>query len=165
MEKEVSRFKDCLEFIYEMEGGFVNDPLDKGGMTFKGICRKLYPALSIWSSIDSLIPNKSLINALRSEEIDSVYKQCYWDKCCCDVMLEPLDLIVFDTAVNMGVGRAKQFLAKTIEPDLYLYLRKDYYLSIVEKNPSQSRFINGWINRLKKLSKKSGVIVDLDIDK
>ena len=55
MAKEVSRFLTCLDFIYKMEGGFVNDPQDKGGMTFKGICRKFYPDLKIWNTIDDLL--------------------------------------------------------------------------------------------------------------
>lgn len=163
MAKEISRFKECLDFIYKMEGGFVNDPQDKGGMTFKGICRKYYPDLKIWNTIDDLLPNKSLINTLYSTEIDDVYKKEYWDKCNCDLMEEPLDLIIFDTAVNMGVGRAKQFLRKTTDPDLYLYLRLDYYKEICKNNPSQNKFLKGWANRILSLCKETGVKIDIDI--
>ena len=163
MAKEVSRFLTCLDFIYKMEGGFVNDPQDKGGMTFKGICRKYYPDLKIWNTIDDLLPNKNLINTLVSTEIDDVYKKEYWDRCNCDLMEEPLDLIIFDTAVNMGVGRAKQFLRKTTDPDLYLYLRLDYYEEICKNNPSQTKFLKGWTNRILSLCKETGVKIDVDI--
>lgn len=163
MAKEVSRFLTCLDFIYKMEGGFVNDPQDKGGMTFKGICRKYYPDLKVWETIDEFLPNKNLINSLVSTEIDDVYKKEYWDRCNCDLIEEPLDLIIFDTAVNMGVGRAKQFLRKTTDPDLYLYLRLDYYKEICKNNPSQNKFLKGWTNRILSLCKETGVKIDIDI--
>ena len=61
----------------------------------------------------------------------------------------------------MGQGRAKNFLSHTYEPDVYLYMRKDYYYEIVKKNPSQEKFLNGWINRLKELCKATGVKIDV----
>lgn len=166
----MTRFERCLEFVLKREGGFVNDPVDKGGMTYKGICRKFFPALQVWNIIDSVIVDGGTVKDINhtlecsykaQEEIKNIYKTLYWINCGCDNLLEPLDLIVFDTAVNMGQGRAKNFLSHTYEPDVYLYMRKDYYYEIVKKNPSQEKFLNGWINRLKELCKATGVKIDV----
>ena len=166
----MNRFEKCLEFVLKKEGGFVNNPYDKGGMTYKGICRKFYPALQTWNIIDSVITDGGDVKKINytldcsykaQEEIKEIYRNIYWKGAGCDLQDEPLDLIVFDTAVNMGCNRAKEFLSHTIEPDCYLVLRLDYYKKIVEKNPRQEIFLKGWTNRVKDLMKETGVKVEI----
>lgn len=38
----MSRFDQCLKFVLEREGGYVNHPADRGGPTNKGIVQKVY---------------------------------------------------------------------------------------------------------------------------
>lgn len=154
----MNRFEEAIKFVLKLEGGFVNDIHDKGGMTYKGICRKYYPKLKIWNKIDKLLKedftSKEINEALKNEdmtEIYDVYRKDYWDKCDCDNRQTPIDIIVFDTAVNMGVSRANEFLKITKRPIAYLQQRINYYKLIVEKNPTQSKFLKGWINRVRNL--------------
>lgn len=35
-------FDKCLEMLLEHEGGYVNDPMDNGGMTNLGVTRRVY---------------------------------------------------------------------------------------------------------------------------
>lgn len=158
-----NNFPKCLEFVLKREGGFVNDPVDNGGMTYKGICRKFYPNLMMWNIIDSVIAdggktkeiNRMLENSYKvSEEISNIYKTEYWDKCNCDFLEYKLALCVFDTAVNMGVSIAKKFLEKNFTPDGYLTLREKRYYEIVKKNPAQEKFLKGWLNRIDELKKE-----------
>ena len=160
----MDRFKKCLNFVLKSEGGFVNNPNDKGGMTYKGICRKYYPDLEIWKICDVLLElgktPKEINEQLKNEnqdEINNIYKKNYWDKLDCDNKEKPFDLICFDTAVNMGVARAKQFLKETNNCSSYIQLRVNYYKKIVENNPSQEVFLNGWFNRVKELCKQCDV--------
>ena len=169
----MSRFEDCLKIILDAEGGFVNDPDDKGGMTYKGICRKYYPNLFMWNIVDSILVdggdkkqiNRQLSNSYKvNTEIANVYKQEYWDKCDCGSLYNPLDLIVFDTAVNMGVSKAKNLLIQTEEPDIYILLRIAAYREICKKNPKQEKFLQGWLNRLHKLCDISGILFEPELD-
>ncbi len=62
-------------------------------------------------------------------------------------------MIVFDTAVLHGVGRAKQFY-KISNGDFnkMLKLRKEYYAKRVQEKPSQKKYLKGWNNRVDNLS-------------
>lgn len=169
----MARFDDCLKFILKSEGGFVNDPDDNGGMTYKGICRKYYPNLFMWNIIDSVLADggdRKQINRILEDsfnvqsEIANIYKQEYWNKCNCDSLYDPLDLIVFDTAVNMGVSKAKNLLKQTEEPDTYILLRAEAYREICRKNPKQTKFLQGWLNRLSALCNECGIIFDSELE-
>lgn len=169
----MARFDDCLKFILKSEAGFVNDPDDNGGMTYKGICRKYYPNLFMWNIVDSILADggdRKQINRILEDsfnvqsEIANIYKQEYWDKCSCDSLYDPLDLIVFDTAVNMGVSKAKNLLKQTEEPDTYILLRAEAYREICRKNPKQTKFLQGWLNRLSALCKECGIVFDSELE-
>lgn len=154
-EEAIKRFDSCIGFVLAAEGGYVNDKYDSGGETKYGISKKSY------SDVD--------IRNLTLDEAKAIYKKDYWDACGCDSLKEPLDIVVFDTAVNMGVGRAKEFLTKIrenpangpiVEPGLamkYLELRDNKYNAIVAKNPSQKRFLKGWYNRMNLLREFCGL--------
>lgn len=139
-----NRFETCVLFILQSEGGYVNDKYDKGGETKFGISKNSYPMLDI----------KKLTLPIAK----AIYRRDYWAKCNCDALPNGLDLVVFDTAVNMGNSRALHFLKQTDDIKKYLELRTIKYYEIVEKNPSQNRFLKGWINRISKLKKFLNII-------
>lgn len=87
------------------EGGYVNNPVDPGGPTNKGITLKTYSAfLGRDATIDEL-------KKLPQEHLLSIYGSRYWDACNCDDLPDGLDLCVFDFAVHSGVTKA----AKTLQ--------------------------------------------------
>lgn len=151
--KAIKRFDSCVEFILKAEGGYVNDKYDAGGETKYGISKRSYPDVNIKN--------------LTLDDAKAIYKRDYWDACGCGDLKEPLDVIVFDTAVNMGVGRAKEFYQKVqmalYESEsnaviAYLELRDKKYNSIVASYPLQKRFLKGWHNRMNHLREFSGLV-------
>lgn len=127
-------FEDDVAFVLEREGGYVADPADPGGETNLGISHKAYP-------------DEDIKNLTRSRAVE-LYKRDYWIKAGCDTLPEPLALVVFDTAVNMGVGRAKQLLATYPDWQSYLWGRAEAYRVIVANRPTSLKFLPGWLRRL-----------------
>lgn len=130
-------FDLCIPYILQYEGGYVFDKTDKGGETNYGISKRAYPLVDI--------------KALTKQGAIDIYRRDYWIKSGSDSLDWPLCLVHFDTAVNMGVIRSKQFLEKSNNVDEYLAVRMQYYKDIITKNPSQIKYLKGWTNRLESL--------------
>lgn len=143
-------FKKALKFVLSLEGCYVNHPLDKGGATNKGITQKTY---NKWLKANCL-KSKDIKN-ITDKEVEAIYYQYYWLEANCHNMTDKFAVLCFDSAVNHGVGRVRKFLkaAEYKYPDKFLEARKNFYLKIIENNPSQKVFLKGWMNRLKKLKK------------
>src|SRR5271156_3359996 len=93
-------FEACLPVILASEGGFVDDPHDPGGATNLGI--SLAP-LSSWRGRTASIAD---VEALNPAAAGPIYLARYWNPShACDCPAG-VDLMVFDEAVNQGVGRA-----------------------------------------------------------
>jgi lysozyme family protein len=101
-------FLTALTFTLHYEGGFVNDPRDPGGATNKGITLATYRA-----DVDPHGTVASLI-AMSTKTAGEIYRKHYWTQINADALAGGVDMEAFDIAVNMGVGRARQFLAQTI---------------------------------------------------
>ena len=52
-------FEKAFAKIIKAEGGYVNNPNDKGGETYMGITRKNHSKLKMWKLIDEL---KNILN-------------------------------------------------------------------------------------------------------
>jgi len=126
-------FDRAFSILMDFEGGFSNDPNDRGGMTKYGISKKAYPQEDIQN-----------ITPARAKEL---YLRDYWIPAGCDDLAYPWDIVVFDTAVNMGVGTAKLLSQGSSWQDVLL-ARAKRYVQIVGKNPSQNKFLRGWMNRI-----------------
>lgn len=98
------RFAECLPQILKYEGGYVDDPKDPGGATNYGIT---IGTLSAWLGRPA---TKADVAALTQATAAPIYSANYWMAAKCDRLPVGLDLLVFDTAVNMGVSRAAKFL-------------------------------------------------------
>lgn len=89
-------FNKAVRVILKWEAGYVNDPRDPGGETRFGISKRAYPELDILN--------------LTEQQAIAIYRKDYWDACKCDQLPYPVALVVFDTAVNMGVASAIKML-------------------------------------------------------
>lgn len=168
-------FVASLPFILRWEGGFIDHPADPGGRTNKGVTQRVYDA---WRRRQGL-PQRD-VKVIEDAEVQAIYEADYWVRPRCDLLQRQLDLVHFDTAVNMGVGRAVRFLQKAVrcEPDgdfgpateravaacdygeaiaTYCSMREAFYRRIVETKPSQAVFLKGWLNRLNSLRKEVGL--------
>lgn len=169
-------FNEAVEKVLKHEGGFVNDPLDRGGATNFGITQAVYDA---WVRKTKNNPTyKSTVAEIKNMPIGNaklIYKTNYWDAIGGDnIKYYSVAFALFDQAVNRGVGavskQVQQVLnlpqdgklgPKSIEAlnklsdkdflnQFYLMAKKSYE-SIVDKNPTQEKFLNGWMNRLNSL--------------
>lgn len=81
----MAEFKPAFELSKHNEGGYVNDPLDAGGETYRGISRVYEPNWNGWAVIDSLKQQKggTIPKFFTSEALDNLaapfYKQKYWN--------------------------------------------------------------------------------------
>ena len=97
----MSDFDKAFEHVLGIEGGYVNDPKDPGGETKYGLCKRSYPTVDI--------------KALTIEQAKAIYKRDYWDKVKGDDLPFPLNLFMFDAAVNQGVDPAIKMLQAALK--------------------------------------------------
>jgi lysozyme family protein len=158
-------FREALQFSLRWEGGFVDHPADPGGATNKGITTATY---------NTYRRNKGLplrsVRLITDEEVEDIYRNMYWTPSNSRLMVRPLAIVHFDTAVNFGVGGATLFLQETLGVPAdggfgpvtraaldrantvttarrYVQNRIDYRYLRVRQSPSQQVFLNGWLNR------------------
>lgn len=148
-----------MDLILKIEGGYVNDPKDPGGETKYGISKRAFP-------------KEDILN-LTEQRAKELYKKFYWDFCKCEELPYPLDIFLFDAAVNHGVIGAVRILQEALElkPDGIL---GEITISTIKKNGQDAalkflaqralfyteldnfkRYGKGWFNRLFKIALKS----------
>lgn len=93
-------FDQCFDKLISHEGGYVNDPKDPGGETKFGISKRAYPQLDIKN--------------LTLDAAKEIYKRDYWDRAQCDRLPPYLAYVLFDAAVNSGIGQAIRFLQRAL---------------------------------------------------
>jgi len=137
--------------------GYVNDPNDRGGETKYGIAKNANMDLEI--------------STLDWDAAKRVYYKRYWIHGDCQDMPSRLAVLHFDGCVNHGPGRAARFLQQavgaSVDGDIgpatialiseadeisvcntVCDIREDFYRNIVKNNPSQGRYLNGWLRRI-----------------
>jgi len=153
----MAEFKNHIDKTLVNEGGYVNDPDDRGGETKYGISKKQYPDLDIKS--------------LTIDEAKEIYKRDYWDKVSADdIEDEHIAFELFDTAVNMGVRTATKLIQLSCEahPDgimgantlnkinssnkeliltKFKLAKVARYAYLCKKRPENKKYLFGWINR------------------
>lgn len=130
-------FDRAMDFILKWEGYKSNDAGDSGGRTIFGIASKYHP-----EEVDQMwnLPKEEALEIAKE-----IYRKDYWLPMGCGDMESPFDIICFDCSVNMGIGRAKEFLHQTNDWRDFWFLRLMKYISMKQK---YSQFIWGWINRI-----------------
>jgi lysozyme family protein len=100
------------------EGGYVNDPVDRGGETHRGVARKFNGDWKGWPIIDKIkqdhpddFIDRINVNAELEVLAKELYKQRYWDPVRGDeIPNQHIANKVFDTGVNQGVGTSISYL-------------------------------------------------------
>lgn len=167
----MSNFAPAIEKTLGHEGGYVNNPNDKGGETNWGITKAVATANDYKGEMKEL----SLAMA------KSIYKKQYWDKLKLDnVNNQVIAEIAFDIGVNAGVGTAAKMLQEmvnfmttdNIEVDgkigsqtlgrlnaittkrdneeavlLLSMLQGEHYLNCMRKREANEIFSLGWLRR------------------
>lgn len=133
-----------LASLLRREGGYVDDSADRGRCTNMGIT---LATLREWRGQSVTCDD---VRKLTAHEASEIYRARY---------LRPFDGVdaevkpqVVDIAVNAGVTRARTLLALALQSDRPLNTaltieRLKHYARIVAADPTQSKFLKGWITR------------------
>ena len=154
-------FQTSLLLVLKSEGNFINHPRDPGGMTNLGVTR------NVWREWVNRDVDEAEMRSLTPELVTPLYKARYWDSCKCDDLPRGVDYAVFDSAVNMGPGRAAKLLqaalgvtadgaigratiaaATAADPvellEAFSLGKEAFYQSL----PTFATFGKGWLNRV-----------------
>jgi lysozyme family protein len=133
----MANFEKAYEKTLNFEGGYSNDPNDAGGETYKGIARTYNGDWDGWVTIDEC---KKMVSCDKfpdclddkddlQDNVHAFYKKKYWDiNKLDDFASQDIAEEMFDTGVNMGVGRAAKFLQKSLN---YLNRNGSLYSDLV----------------------------------
>ena len=116
----MASFKEAFAETSAIEGGYVDHPDDRGGETYRGIARRFHPAWPGWDRIDAARDDPDFPAVLAGDEalggmVADFYKQNFWNRLRGNqIPDQAVAMELFDTAVNMGVGRAARFLQEAL---------------------------------------------------
>jgi lysozyme family protein len=97
-------FTAFMPQLFKHEGGFSDHPRDPGGATNLGIT---LATLREWRGGPV---TKQDVMGLTRNEAEAIYKARFWNRIGGDGLLAGPDAMLFDVAVNSGVGRARQWM-------------------------------------------------------
>ncbi|PCJ67281.1 MAG: hypothetical protein COA58_02895 [Bacteroidetes bacterium] len=171
---EFDRLEVAAKLILKWEGGYVNDPVDRGGATNKGVTWETYKNLA--NKVLGTKPTKAHFESLTDADVIRIIKY-YFDRVEGSRMKNgAVSVAITDYYWGSGFyaikrlqrglnqGYSQEYLAadgimgaktlraiNNLKPDVLLGLihavRKQHYQDIVNANSSQMRFFNGWNNR------------------
>lgn len=107
----MSDFDLALPKVLIHEGGYSNHPKDPGGATMKGVTQRVYDDYRKTKRL----PPRAVKN-ISNDEIRDIYKRRYWDMFKGDDMPLGVAYVVFDGAVNSGVGQSVKWLQRALQP-------------------------------------------------
>jgi len=162
-------FEPSFEKMIMNEGGYVlhTVPGDNGGQTYAGIARNFHQGWEGWEIID----RGDMDNDLLTEMVRIFYKENFWDRVKGDdIKQQGIAESIFDFAVNAGIKTASKLAQLVVgtTPDgkigpktlvqinasdeetfilKYALAKITRYTEIVKRNPTQKKFLLGWINR------------------
>lgn len=171
-----TKFTNMVPPLLKAEGGFVNNPKDKGGATKYGITRK---TLSAWRGEEASVDD---VKALTQEEAIEIYKNEYYLKPKINqIGHEKVEEMVLDHGINAGPAAGVKLLQRVIgakqdgglgpnslkkleeyikehgEDEFirdYARKRKQFYLDVIKNNPDNLEFKKGWFNRVDNMEKR-----------
>jgi lysozyme family protein len=157
-------FSRAINAVLEYEGGYVNNPQDKGGPTNLGVTLANFRA---YVKPDGTIDD---LKKLTREQAGVVFRRHYWDEVMGSSLPDGIDLCVFDYAVNSGPSRAVKLLqtlagtaadgkigsktlaaVEAIEPGMLIDELCDGRLKFLKGIPSFPTFGKGWVSRVEKV--------------
>ena len=163
-------------YIKKWEGGFVNDPADRGGATNKGVTIATFEAYCKAKSLPR--PSVERLKRMTDAEWIDILKTMFWDRWQADkIKSQKLANILVDWVWGSGVygikipqrilgvkqdGIVGDETLKALnaqDPDKLFQAiydaRKKYLNDITISRPINKRFLKGWLNRLEDIRRLS----------
>ena len=121
----MANFQIAYDITSIYEGGYANNPNDKGGETYKGIARNIETNWSGWAIIDSIkskvgtnpnsINEAAGTNSELQQLVSNVFKSSYWDSLNLSLLQDQrIANKIYDVGVNMGVGTVAKFFQRAL---------------------------------------------------
>jgi len=168
-----------FDFTFREEGGYVNDPHDRGGATSGGVTQVVYTAYRYRHNLPS-----QAVRLITLDEVRDIYKTQYFDACSCGVMDPWYAVAIGDTAILCGPGYAIAWarlavnlpVSHQVSPalfaalhragcgptiDNYIDLRIGHHQRVAVEHPDQGRFLEGWLARAERLRAYSKKLADV----
>jgi lysozyme family protein len=172
----MAEFHRFAPILFKHEGGFVDDPIDPGGATHRGITMATFRASA--KDLLGIEPTLDALKALTEMQAATIYKALYWDAIAGDAMpSQAIADIVCDFQVNAGsisartlqrvlnvlgaeprlrvdgrIGKATLAALRAANPEsvhvVFQNARRDYYRDLVQRRPQLIRFLKGWLRRV-----------------
>ncbi|URL58172.1 N-acetylmuramidase [Luteibacter flocculans] len=169
-------FHRFAPILLKHEGGYVDDPLDPGGATHRGITLATFASCA--RELLGITPTLQALRELTEMQAATIYKALYWDAVRGDEMpSQAIANMVCDFQVNAGAASSrllqrvlnqmgtqprlrvdgvigKLTIAALRKADLlqvqlnFQQGRRDYYRNLVQLRPSLGRFLKGWLRRV-----------------
>lgn len=167
------------KFTNVWEGGsaFTQNKNDPGGATKFGVSLRFLKGLPLKEvdlDLDGAITWKDVM-ALTTDKAEAIFYKYFWLTCGSDKLQNAPGVVLYDSAVNLGVTRAVKILqfcvgvkadgiigsrtigaSSVISSDVLarkmLLCRELYYHRLVESTTWADDFIKGWLNRTAALS-------------
>lgn len=149
----MANFDKAFTKTIKAEGGYVNNPNDKGGETYLGITRKYHSDSPMWSIIDKVKNENPKLSASKltailkkNIELDNyakeIYKTKYWDKVRGDeINSQRVAEQLFDMGVNAGVARAINIMCDVVGEYPKVNTATDSFINAVNSYGKRKRNI------------------------
>lgn len=139
-------FKQALDKTLTYEGGWSDNPKDPGGATMHGITLATYRLFKPNATKHDLL-------IIPPAMVEHIYRTNYWDNVSGDKLPPGISAVVFDYAVNSGVGRALRALkaaqeAYPTEPARMVAHICDSRQAFLETLRTFPAFGKGWTRRV-----------------
>ena len=168
-----SNWRNCFHLMLKSEGGYADLKGDPGGKTNLGVTQ------ATWENWVGRLSNEKEMRNLTPAMVEPLYKKKYWDACKCDDLPNGIDYLVFDFAVNAGVGRSAKTLQKVVDvnpdgaigaitlsavsknkPKDIINKFSDEKVSFYKSLPTFPLFGNGWLNRVERVKNEAFSMVN-----
>jgi len=153
-------FNKSIEIVLKHEGGYANVTHDAGGETKYGISQARYPDIDIKNLTLQEAKNLYFKDYWKRFKIDTLYNQSIADFALDTVVHHGKGVYILQKALvksgkpvtmNNIIGPQTIGALNSVSPATYLKNaveeRKNYMRALVVKNPSQGKFLTGWLKR------------------
>ena len=118
------RYDAAFRALIREEGGYVNDPADRGGETKYGISLRFLKAEGALDQDGDGLADFDLdmdgdidgadIRRLALADVKAIYYRCFWLRLGAEQLVRPIGEMLFDQAVNGGLTAARKLLQRAI---------------------------------------------------